>query len=204
MPSRFRVRRVFKGLVWAIARPLARAGVRPDTITYLCLLFALIAALGLNLSGSTIFFGIFVFLSGLFDGVDGAVARERGIASDAGAFTDSVIDKISEVLILSAIAVEYSTTTIFGLHVTGWVIIAITGWILTSYTRARATSLGVTDLDIGLGGRSERLFTLVVFSILTLLLWGLVIVALMGILTATYRFHYYRNEIIQTQNSTND
>ncbi len=105
MPSRYRVRRVFKGLVWAIARPLACAGVRPDTITYLCLLFALIAALGLNLSGSTIFFGIFVFLSGLFDGVDGAVARERGIASDAGAFTDSVIYKISEVRILSAISV---------------------------------------------------------------------------------------------------
>ncbi len=204
MPSRFRVRRVFKGLVWAIARPLARAGARPNTITYLCLLFSLIAALGLKLTGSAIFFGIFVFLSGLFDGVDGAVARERDIASDAGAFTDSVIDKISEVLILSAIAVEYSTTTFFGLPVTWWVIIAITGWMLTSYTRARATSLGVTDLDIGLGGRSERLFTLVVFSILNLLLWGLVIVALMGILTATYRFHYYRNEIIQTQNSTND
>ena len=70
MPSRFRIRRVFKRLVWAIARPLARAGARPNTITYFSLLLALVAALGLNLTGSSIFFGVFVFLSGLFDGVD--------------------------------------------------------------------------------------------------------------------------------------
>ncbi|MHA1942792.1 MAG: CDP-alcohol phosphatidyltransferase family protein [Candidatus Thorarchaeota archaeon] len=202
MPSRFRVRRVFKGLVWAIARPLARAGARPNTITYFSLLLSLIAALGLNLSGSAIFYGVFVFLSGLFDGVDGAVARERGIASDDGAFTDSVIDKISEVLILGAIAIEYSNTTFFAIPVAWWVIIAVTGWMLTSYTRARATSLGVTDLDIGLGGRSERLFTLVVFSILNLLLWGLVIVSLIGILTASYRFHHYQTEITQTRQDT--
>ena len=202
MPSRFRVRRVFKRLVWAIARPLARAGARPNTITYFSLLLSLVAALGLNLTGSAIFFGIFVFLSGLFDGVDGAVARERGIASDGGAFTDSVIDKISEILILCAIAIEYSSTTFFAIPVTWWVIIAITGWMMTSYTRARATSLGVTDLDIGLGGRSERLFILVVFSILNLLLWGLVIVSLIGILTASYRFHHYQTEITRTRQGT--
>ncbi|MFW9808714.1 MAG: CDP-alcohol phosphatidyltransferase family protein [Candidatus Thorarchaeota archaeon] len=199
MPSKFRVRRIFRGLVNVIARPLARAGAKPNTITYFSLLLALIAALVLNLAGSAIIFGVFVFLSGLFDGVDGAVARERGISSDVGAFTDSVIDKISEVLILGAIAIEYLDTTFIGLPVTLWVLLAVAGWLLTSYTRARATSLGVVDLDIGLGGRSERLFTLVVFSILDLLLWGLVVVSLMGILTAVYRFHQYGKEIVRTQ-----
>ena len=67
MPSKFRVRRIFKGLVWWIARPLARAGARPNTITYFSLLLALLAALVLNLTGSHIVFGILVFLSGLFD-----------------------------------------------------------------------------------------------------------------------------------------
>lgn len=182
-----------------IARPFARAGARPNTITYFSLLLSLVAALILNLSGSAIIFGVFVFLSGLFDGVDGAVARERGMSSDAGAFTDSVIDKISEVVILGSIAVEYPDTIFFGLPVPWWVIITLTGWLLTSYTRARATSLGVIDLDIGLGGRSERLFTLVIFSIFDLLLWGLIVVCLMGVLTAGYRFHHYYKEIIQAQ-----
>jgi phosphatidylglycerophosphate synthase len=198
MPSRFRVRHVFRGLVWVIARPLARAGARPSTITYFSLLLSFIAALTLNMIESTFTFGIFVFLSGLFDGVDGAVARERGIESEIGAFTDSVIDKISEILILGAIAVRYTGTLFFGLFVELWVIIAVSGWMLTSYTRARATSLGVSDLDIGLGGRSERLFILVVFSVLNLLLWGLVIVSIVGLLTAGYRFYHYRNEIVMT------
>ena len=197
MPSRFRVRRIFKGLVLLIARPLARAGVRPNTVTYFSLLLALIAALSLNLTSSSILFGVVVFLSGLFDGVDGAVAREGNSASDAGAFTDSVIDKVSEVLILGSIAIEYSNTIFLSLNVELWAIIAITGWLLTSYTRSRASSLGVTDLDIGLGARSERLFTLVVFSVLNQLLWGLVVVSVMGVLTAAYRFHKYHDEITQ-------
>lgn len=197
MPSKFRVRRIFKGLVWWIARPIARAGARPNTITYFSLLLALLAALILNLTGSSIVFGVLVFLSGLFDGVDGAVARERNVASDVGAFTDSVVDKVSEVLILGSIAIEFSNTSILSLRVGWWVLIAITGWLLTSYTRSRASSLGVSDLDIGLGARSERMFTLVVFSILNRLLWGLVVVSIMGVLTAGYRFYRYQGDIGQ-------
>lgn len=157
----------------------------------------MLAALLLNLTGSSIVFGVLVFLSGLFDGVDGAVARERNIASDIGAFTDSVVDKASEVLILGSIAVEFSGLLFLNLRVELWVILAIIGWLLTSYTRARASSLGVVDLDIGLGGRSERLFTLVVFSVLNQLLWGLVAVSVMGLLTAGYRFYHYQDEIAQ-------
>jgi phosphatidylglycerophosphate synthase len=193
MPSKFRVRRIFKGLVLRIARPLAKAGVRPNTITYISLLLALIAALSLSLTGIQLVFGIFVFMSGLFDGVDGAVARESNIASDVGAFTDSVVDKVSEILILGAIAVVYSGIAILGVPVELWVIIAISGWILTSYTRSRAASLGVSDLDIGLGARSERLFVLVVFSLLNQLLWGLVFVSIIGILTSGYRFYRYQH-----------
>jgi len=201
LPSKFRVRRVFKGLVWWIARPLARAGARPNTITYFSLLLALLAALLLNLTGSSIVFGALVFLSGLFDGVDGAVARERNIASDTGAFSDSVVDKVSEVLILVSIAVEFSGISLLSLRVEWWVILAIAGWLLTSYTRARAYSLGVVDLDIGLGGRSERLFTLVVFSVLNQLLWGLVAISIMGLLTAGYRFYRYQDELVQQNKS---
>ncbi|MFW9787600.1 MAG: CDP-alcohol phosphatidyltransferase family protein [Candidatus Thorarchaeota archaeon] len=173
--------------------------MRPNTITYVSLLLALLAALILNISGSSILFGILVFLSGLFDGVDGAVAREGDVASDVGAFTDSVTDKVSEVVILAGIAVEFSGQTFLNMLVEWWVIIAIIGWLLTSYTRSRAASLGVSDLDIGLGARSERLFTLVVFSVLNLLLWGLVVVSLMGVLTAGYRFYRYQSDIVNQQ-----
>ncbi len=67
---------------------------------------------------------------------------------------------------------------------------------MTSYTRARAEGLGVTDLDIGLGGRSERLLTLVIFSLFGLVLWGLVVVTIMGLCTAAYRLFHYKRQII--------
>jgi phosphatidylglycerophosphate synthase len=199
MPSRLRVRRIFKGLVVSIASPLARKGVHPDTVTYFSLLLAFLAAITLNVTGSGLIFGVLVFLSGLFDGVDGAVAREREMSSDSGGFTDSVIDKISEILILGSIAIEYHVDSILGLTVPLWVLLAITGWLLTSYTRARASSLNVTDLDIGLGGRSERLLILVIFSVIDMLFWGLVIVTLIGLLTAGYRFYHYGSQLNTSQ-----
>ena len=175
-----------------IAKPLARAGVSPDAITYVSLLFAFLASLSLTLTHFQLLFGILVFIAGLLDGVDGTVARLTESSSDSGGFTDSVIDKVAEMLILTGIAIAYQNDLVLGFSVPIWVISALFGWLMTSYARARAQSLNVTDLDIGLGGRSERLLILVVFSILSVLLWGLIVVAIVGLGTAAYRFYHYR------------
>jgi len=198
LPSRFRVRGIFRGLVMVIARPLAKAGARPDSVTYVSLLFALIAFILLPLTQFQLLFGILVFITGLLDGVDGAVARLNDSSSRSGGLTDSVIDKVAETLILAGIAIAFPTTILFGLSISMWALIAVFGWLMTSYTRARAEGLGVTDLDIGLGGRSERLLTLVIFSLVGLVTWGLVVVALMGLCTAAYRLFHYKNQIQQT------
>jgi len=198
MPSKFRVRGVFRGLVYAIARPLARAGATPDSITYVSLLFALAAFISLPITQLQLLFAVLVFIAGLLDGVDGAVARLNNSASRSGGLTDSVIDKVAETFILAGIALAFPTTTLIGLSISMWALVAVFGWLMTSYTRARAESLGVTDLDIGLGGRSERLLTLVIFSLLGFVTWGLVVVALMGLCTAAYRLFHYKNQIQQT------
>jgi phosphatidylglycerophosphate synthase len=140
-------------------------------------------------------YGLLIFITGLLDGVDGAVARMNDSATPAGGLTDSVVDKIAEMLILTSITIAYPNTIFLGLSVSLWVLLAVFGWIMTSYTRARAEALGITDLDIGLGGRSERLLTLVIFSLLGMIFWGLVIVALMGLCTAAYRLFHYKNQI---------
>ncbi len=194
-PSRFRLRRIFKGIVLTIARPLSKMGISPNTVTYTTLLFALIAFLSLTISGIEPVFGFFVFLVGLFDGVDGAVARLSGKQTLQGAFTDSFVDKVSEALLLLSIAVAYSSISLLTLPVPIWSLICYTGWILTSYTRAIAANQNVQDLDIGLGARSERLFILVVFSLFWWTLWGLVVVTIIGVLTAGYRFWHYCKEI---------
>lgn len=196
MPSKFRVRGIFRGLVLLIARPIARAGVSSDTITYMSLLCALFAFISLPLTQLQQLFAILVFTAGLLDGVDGAVARLNDSATKAGGLTDSVIDKVAEALILAGIALAFPSTMLLGLSVTMWVLFAIFGWLMTSYTRARAESLGVSDLDIGLGGRSERLLTLVIFSLIGLVLWGLIVVAILGLCTAGYRLFHYKQQIL--------
>jgi len=202
MPSKFRVRGIFRGLVLLIARPLARAGVSPDSITYISLLFALFAFISLPLTQFQQLFGILIFITGLLDGVDGAVARMNDSATKAGGLTDSVIDKVAETLILAGIALAYPNITLLGLSVSMWVLLAVFGWLLTSYTRARAEGLGVSDLDIGLGGRSERLLTLVIFSLIGLVTWGLIVVAMMGLCTAAYRLFHYKRQIIDNYSTS--
>lgn len=201
-PSRFRVRGIFRRLVTAAASPLVKRNVRPDSITYITVLMALLAFLALSIMNLQPVYGLFVFLVGFLDGVDGAVARESNLTSKAGALTDSFMDKVSEVILLFAIGATFETSSLFGISVPLWVLLCITGWLLTSYSRSRAESLGVTDLDVGLGARSERLLTLVIFSLLSLIIWGLLVVTLMGICTAAYRFYHYKRELLRASVET--
>ncbi len=197
MPSRYRVRGPFRRIVQAIALPLARTGIRPDTITYFSLFLAMIAALTLNLFGSQILFAILIFLVGLFDGVDGAIARLSSTSSKQGSLSDSIVDKVAEMLILISIGVAYQTIEILGLSVSLWVVLCLFGWLMTSYTRARAEGLGITDLDIGLGGRSERILILVIFSLFGFLLLGLIVVTILGLGTAAYRAYHYKSQLVK-------
>ncbi len=150
---------------------------------------------------SQIVYGIFVFLVGFFDGVDGAVARLSDRSTRIGGFTDSIVDKVCEVILLIAIVMAYPMATILGIPISLWVLICMASWLLTSYTRSRAENLGVSDLDVGLGARSERLFILSLSSIILLLFLGVVIITGIGILTAAYRFSYYGTQLKSTTKS---
>ncbi len=187
-----------------VSEPLARRNVNPNSITYLTLLFAVLTILALSAGLIHTIYGILVFLVGFFDGVDGAVARLSERGSKLGAFTDSIVDKISEVLLLIAIPMAYPNEVIFGIPVSWWSIVCIASWLLTSYLRSRAENLGVVDLDIGLGARSERLFILSVFAIVGLLFLGLVLVTLVGFCTAAYRFNHYTSELRASHDNVSD
>jgi CDP-diacylglycerol--glycerol-3-phosphate 3-phosphatidyltransferase len=203
-PSKFRVRGIFRGAVTAAAKPLVKRNVRPDSITYFTVLMALLAFLALTIMNSEPVYGLLVFLVGFLDGVDGVVAREGNRTSKAGALTDSFMDRVSEVLLLFAIAVAFESLFLIGLSIPFWVLLCLTGWLLTSYSRSRAASLGVTDLDVGLGARSERLLILVIFALLSLLTWGLIVVTMMGFCTAAYRFYHYKRELLAASDEPQD
>jgi len=194
-PSKYRVRRIFRWLIQPIGERLAGAGIRPDTVTYVSLQLALLGLVLFLLTQNQWLYALFVFLVGFLDGIDGVVARATGRSTPMGALTDSIIDKVSEIILLLALILGFPNQDVLGVGVPIWGMLCVSGWLLTSYARSRAEALGVKDLDVGLGGRSERLFTLIIFSLFFQVLWGLVVVTFVGVLTATYRFYHYRREL---------
>lgn len=168
--------------------PLAkRIGLHPNLITIVGFLVTAVAALALT--RDLVLGGALMLLGGFFDMLDGAVARAQGRATDFGAFLDSVLDRYSDLLVLTGIILLFARTG--GLDDIVGGLFAVTGTVMVSYTRARAESLGV-ECRVGLMERGERLLVLIVgalFSVLAAAVW---VVAIGANLTAIHRIVHMR------------
>jgi phosphatidylglycerophosphate synthase len=144
-------------MMWLLSpwqKLLVKSGITPNMLTFASLLAA--AASGAAAAyGRFALAGWLYFLCGIFDILDGRVARIRKQVTPAGAFFDSVIDRYAELFVFSGIAVFYKDSWALGA-----VLVASLGSIMVSYSRARGEALGVSDLNIGLMQRPERLFYL--------------------------------------------
>ncbi len=198
MPSKWRVKRIFSPMVNILARCLGKRGVTPNGATWTMLVTAILSAIVLNLTGIEWVFGLLVFFTGVMDGVDGSIARQFQKVTKTGEFFDSFSDRISEIVIsLGCLFYFMGQKVVIGVSIESWIAYMIMGSIMVSYVRARAVLIVKGDYDKGLFARSERLFTLFVFSMLSLfqlpmLQWGIVVVAIGANITAFYRVYMYR------------
>jgi archaetidylinositol phosphate synthase len=124
--------------------------------------------------------GLLVVLAGFFDVIDGAVARATGKTSARGAFLDSTLDRVSEVLIFLGILLGNYVAPFF-------VLLALALSLLVSYTRAKGDALGVNLAGIGVGERSERFVVLIVTSLLGIVALGVLIIVVLALLTFVER-----------------
>jgi CDP-diacylglycerol--glycerol-3-phosphate 3-phosphatidyltransferase len=179
---------------------LARTRITPDALTAAGVTLGAVAAVLVYLEnhGEVLFFwlGATVFLAGsLLDMLDGALARASGKGTPFGAFLDSTFDRISEVLVLGAIALVFARDDMtWALAVT---IAAIAGSFLVSYTRARAEALGLRG-DVGLGSRAERVVVITAGLVLApwgVLPWALVLLTATAWLTVVQRVLAVRSQI---------
>src|SRR5258706_6698104 len=140
-----------------VARALLRAHVRPNHLTLVGLVVRILAA-GALAQGSLRTGAVLLTLAGLFDFFDGSLARLANRVSAFGAFLDSVVDRYSDLVVLLGVVLYYhraaDTTGVF------LTMVALVGTIMTSYTKARAQSIGVA-CGIGLFERPDRLILLV-------------------------------------------
>jgi CDP-diacylglycerol---glycerol-3-phosphate 3-phosphatidyltransferase len=139
--------------------------------------------------GYTRIAGVVMLLGGLFDALDGAVARESNRMSDFGAFLDSTLDRLSEATIFVGIIFFYAAAARpYEALLAG---VAMTFSLLTSYARARAEGLGM-ECQVGLLERAGRVVILSAFSIAGLLTVGLGLVAAGALITAAQRILHVR------------
>ena len=175
-------------LLGPLVRWLSVMRVRPDTLTIVGWTLALCSAVLFGLGYARVA-GAVMLLGGLFDALDGAVARESNMMSPFGAFLDSTLDRLSEAAVFVGLVFFYaSAARPYEALLAG---AAMTFSLLTSYTRARAEGLGI-ECEVGLLERAGRILILSVFSILGLTTLGLCLVAAGALATTTQRILHVR------------
>lgn len=151
---------------------LIKAKVTPNAITTVGLVINVMATIVLIIGaefgerGDHRYLGIaggVILIAGLFDMIDGRLARETNTSSKFGALYDSVLDRYSELIMFLGICYylvshDYFISSVFGF-------IAMIGSIMVSYTRARAEGLGV-NCSVGWMQRPERILLVSISAII--------------------------------------
>ena len=114
-------------------------------------------AIGVDWYTATFLGSLFLLLAGFFDVVDGAVARVTKRTSALGGYLDSVLDKVSEIIIFVGILIGSFTNPVL-------VLVALSLSLLVSYTRARGEGLGVDLKGKGIAERAERILIIVILG----------------------------------------
>ncbi|MGC8649918.1 MAG: CDP-alcohol phosphatidyltransferase family protein [Hydrogenobaculum sp.] len=135
---------------------------------------------------------ILLLLGGLFDALDGALARFANKSSSFGAFLDSTIDRLSDALPIGAIILFFSKAQdVEGVFLG---LLALMFSFMVSYTKARSHSLGV-DIPVGVFERTERFGTIVIFTFLGFYKLGLLIVGIGAFYTTLERIFYAKKHL---------
>ena len=168
-----------------IADWMVRRRVNPNLLTTIGTLFSVAGGV-IYATGHIRTAGWLLGLTALFDVLDGNVARRTGQSTVFGAFYDSTLDRIADGAVMGGLAVFYATSVLHSNAVMVAVcVLGIIGTFLTSYTRARAESLGI-DAKVGIMQRAERVVLLTApQAFFGLALGGWILIAVVVLLSVT-------------------
>jgi phosphatidylglycerophosphate synthase len=179
---------------------LARTRVTPNALTaggvLLCAAGAVVVYFEYRDELAAYWIGAALFIVGsILDVLDGALARSSGKATPFGAFVDSMTDRVSEGVMLGAIALVFMR---HGNEVAlAFTFAAAVGSFLVSYARAKAEILGLRG-DVGIGGRAERVVVISAGLILApwgALQWAIYLLAATAWLTVIQRLLHVRRQL---------
>ena len=151
------VQRVFAWPYRAVLAVLLWTGIRPWQLTLLSLAFTVAAGV-LIVAGAWFTAGFLVVVASLCDVFDGSVARHRGEARRSGAFLDSVLDRVSDMVLFSCLFWRLAST---GERLeAGLALLTLIVSLSVSHVRAEAEAAGVA-LTEGLFQRLERMLAVI-------------------------------------------
>lgn len=172
-------------------RPLAKAlPVNPNIITFL----------GMLITSSTVFVipfnlflgGIVILAGGLFDLIDGIVARVNGRETKFGALLDSSLDRIADGFIFMGILLHYFY--LFDEKALVITLLCMIASFLISYIRARAEGIGIS-CKIGIIERPERLILLAIGCLSSYLYYVLIVLTVLSWITVFQRIIHVRMKL---------
>lgn len=165
--------------------------IPPDLMTVFGTLVAGASGLAF-VSGELRWGGLLLLAGGFFDLVDGVVARHFGLTTRFGAFLDSSLDRVVDILaMLGLFGFFLRSGDTFEAGLCAWILVAT---VLTSYAKARAELL-LDRMPGGLLERGERIGLLIVGSLIGGLGLALVVLALGSSVTVAQRFLYAHREM---------
>src|ERR1700681_1140506 len=135
-----------------IVHGLALSKIHPNVLTFLGLLINIAAAV-LLAAGRFRAAGVVIIGAGLFDMVDGRVARETNRVTRFGGFFDSVLDRYSDLFLLMGLLVWYGSINQRFYEVL--TALVMTASVMISYARARAENT-IPSCKVGFMERPER------------------------------------------------
>ncbi len=152
----------FRPLVARLARPFR--SWPPDRLSGLALALAVAAgaaAAATRWVGALLFLPVaaLIVLNGLFDLLDGAVARESGRASPRGDLLDHVLDRYADVALVLGFAASGFANPVLAL-------LALVSVLLASYMGTQAQAVGQGRVYAGLLSRADRLIVLALAAFL--------------------------------------
>jgi len=162
---------------------LAKTGLTPNMVTVTGFIVTLVAA-GIIVNGNLLLAGIVMLLAGVFDMLDGALARRTGKVTRFGAVLDSTLDRVSEAAILIGVCAFYSQSGQTPAVVLA--VVTLTLSLLVSYIRARAEAMGLEGKE-GFFTRPERVVALAIGMMFNILVPVLVLVSVLSLITVIQR-----------------
>lgn len=179
-----------------IVHGLALTRISPNALTFIGLVINIVAAFffghanAANADRMFLYGGLVVFGAGLFDMVDGRVARRTGQVTVFGSFFDSVIDRYSDVVLFFGVLVYYGRINRFR-YVVLAAFVMVTS-LMVSYTRARAEAL-IGKCKVGFLERPERIVLVIIGAVFNH--WGamapvLWVLAVLSTITVAHRIVY--------------